>query len=352
MNCAASVAATNAVIQKQNLILTDDILFSTNLMFLNIVIEDQNDNYPVFTHPPTKNFIVGYPEQKLADKLLPPNLMIVKAFDIDEGLNAKIKYSLNDNRYFAIDSETGVIIPSKECMSNVDEVNLIVTATDRNGALNGNAESFNLKVIKVRIDNLVVMSIEYKQLSDVELFLKNISLNVKMNLLPINYAAIPHYDEEQNGNQWRLDRIVLNLIEIFIKVYVYAFDVENVMELKTNAEIIEMLKVTNITGSYNFTEFTDDLLDCNLTGFIVALSLIGGLLIIVCTVAPLLWFLWLHPKIETQRRSSETSGQQFDEDFNNLPALSSPVMPVKTITLRDEDVMGIEIDGVTIDGTK
>ncbi|CAO1402142.1 unnamed protein product [Diamesa tonsa] len=351
LNCASkSVAFQNYTeIQEQHLILTDDILFSTDLMILNIVIEDQNDNFPVFTYPATKSFIVGYPEQKLADKLLPPNLMIVEAFDVDEGLNAKIKYTLNDNRHFAIDSEAGIIYPLTECMLNVSEVDLVVTATDRFGALDGNAESFNLKVRKVTKDNLVVLTTENEQLSDVELFLRNISGITRMNLLSIHYAAIPHDDNEQKGKQLFsfMSRLTMNEVLTFIKVFVYAFDVEG--ELKTTDGIIELLKISNIPVALNVEAFVDDVPDYNLTGFIIAVSLLGGLLITVCAAIPLLWFLWLSPKlVNSRRKASESSVQQFEEDFNNSPANTSPVLPMKTNTVSDKDILGIQVDGATV----
>ncbi|CAO1401404.1 unnamed protein product [Diamesa serratosioi] len=347
LNCGTTLTANHPIaIQEQHLILTDDILFSTNSMTLNIVIEDQNDNFPVFIHPPTKNFNVGYPEQIVADSLLPPNLMIVEAFDVDEGLNAKIKYSLNDNRHFAIDPEAGIIFPLKECMLNVDEVSLIVTATDRDGALNGNAESFSLNVKKVTTDNLVVFSLKNKQLNDVELFLSNVTVATKMNLLSINYAAIPYYDDDEELIVTKQSEG--NEVQTFIKMFVYAFDVDVESELKTSAEIIQLLKLANIPVTLNYSTF-DDVFDCNITGLIIAVSILGALLITVCAVVPLLWFVWLRPKYETQRRSSESSVVQFDEDFNNLPSISSPVLPIKTITQKDEDVMGIHIDGVTND---
>lgn len=352
LNCANAIVGfqNHTEIQEQRSILTDDILFSTNSMILNIVIEDQNDNFPVFTHPPTKSFIVGYPEQKLADKLLPPNLMIVEAFDIDEGLNAQIKYTLNDNRHFAIDHE-GIIFPLTECMLNIDEVNLIVTATDRNGALDGNAESFNLKVKKVTKDNLVVLTTENAQLSDVELFLRNITVITKMNLLAINYAAIPHDDNEQERKQLLSFRrqLTMNDVDTFIKIFVYAFDAES--ELKTSGEIIEMLKISDIPVALNVRAFVDDMPDCNLTGFIIAVSLLGGLLITVCAAVPLLWYLWLYPKfVSPRRKESESSVQQFDADFDNSLANTSPVLPIKTNSVRDEEILGIQIDGATSDG--
>lgn len=347
LNCVSSrVEARNLTkIQEQRLILTDDILFSTNSMILNIVIEDQNDNFPVFTHPPTKSFIVGYPEQKMADKFLPPNLMIVEAFDIDEGLNAKIRYSLNDNRDFAIDPEDGTIFPLKECMLNVDEVNLIVTATDRDGALNGNAESFNLKVKKVRKNNLVVMTTENELLNDVQLFLKNITNITKMNLLSINYVAI-----SKEGKQLLhfSNKFAMKEVETFIKIFVYAFDVEN--ELKTSDEIIELLTISDISVTLDARAFSEDVLDCNITGFIIAVSILGGLLIIVCAAVPLVWFLWFPRFVSSRKTDSESSVQQFEDDFNNSPVTSSPVLPIKTNTVKDADVLGIQISGVTIGG--
>ena len=66
-----------------------------------------------------------------------------------------------------------------------------------------------------------------------------------------------------------------------------------------------------------------------------------------------MWFLWLYPKfVGSRRKESDSSVQQFEADFNNSPGHTSPVLPKKTNTerMRDEEILGIQIDGATIDG--
>lgn len=104
----------------------EEIDYSRTVTYLNIIILDQNDNSPVFTNPAYTGYQVGFPEQELAKKLMPVNLMIVEAYDDDEGLNADITFGISSNGHFAIDEEFGVVYPLKDCMKDVETIEITV----------------------------------------------------------------------------------------------------------------------------------------------------------------------------------------------------------------------------------
>ncbi|XP_049296498.1 protocadherin gamma-A4-like [Anopheles funestus] len=135
-----------------------DIEFSTDLTHLNIIVDDVNDNSPVFTFP-TNNASFAFPSPQLARKLLPERLLTVEASDLDEGINAVIRYSLAMNDHFDIDPHTGVIIPLKSAFVHEESVTLEIFATDRDGAEDGNTSTMKLHVHKVTDEQLVALTV-------------------------------------------------------------------------------------------------------------------------------------------------------------------------------------------------
>ncbi|XP_052897997.1 uncharacterized protein LOC128304799 [Anopheles moucheti] len=135
-----------------------DIEFSTDLTHLNIIVDDINDNSPVFTFP-TNNARVAFPSPQLSRKLLPDQLLTVEASDLDEGINAVIRYSLAMNDHFDIDPQTGVIFPLKSAFVLEESVTIEIFATDRDGAEDGNTSTMKLHVHKATDDQLVALTV-------------------------------------------------------------------------------------------------------------------------------------------------------------------------------------------------
>lgn len=184
------------------MIVAEPIPYSKDTTFLNIVIVDENDNAPIFAHPTTKNFLLGYPEPSLAIQILPLYLMVVEAYDIDEGLNAAIKYSINENSHFKIDPKSGVVYPLKNCMKEVSEVTLTVKATDKHGGRDGLFSLIDLTVKKIHKENLGVLTVNNQDLSNVEGLISDIRNKTGMNLMIINFAAVPSEDLMENSRKY------------------------------------------------------------------------------------------------------------------------------------------------------
>ncbi|XP_053666283.1 protocadherin gamma-A4-like [Anopheles marshallii] len=136
-----------------------DIEFSTDLTHLNIVVDDINDNSPVFTFP-SNNARVAFPSPQLSRKLLPDQLLTVRASDLDEGINAVIRYSLAMNDHFDIDPQTGVIFPLKSAFALGESVTIEIFATDRDGAEDGNTSTMKLHVHKAADDQLAALTVK------------------------------------------------------------------------------------------------------------------------------------------------------------------------------------------------
>lgn len=114
-----------------------------------IDLEDENDNPPKFTQREYLASIVAN------ISLNPPSSVTqVTATDLDEGLNAKIKYNLvsgNKEGTFRIDSESGVIYPVKVIAEHLKEFTLRVRAGDRDGE-GHNFDEANVKIKVLEIN--------------------------------------------------------------------------------------------------------------------------------------------------------------------------------------------------------
>lgn len=323
----------------------EEIFYSTDVTILKIIILDQNDNSPIFTNP-SEGTSIGFPDAILALKLMLPHLIQVESYDLDEGINAKIKYSLTDNHDFNIDSETGVIYPTKTCMRNTESLALTVIATDRDGASDGNSQRITINVRKLREENLVVLTIENQDLGSVEEMIKQTvaSANLWLELHYLNFFAVP-LDEVAESKQINTDtKIITNI---------YAFS--DTGDLLTAQEILEVLSLAQLDGITSYSTF-DDIIrrasDCSLTGLIVAVSVVGGLLLAISISAPLIWFFWLRHKISGSRRSSNLSEKNLENDYNNAMGRTSPMVDAissseNETTVSDAEIIGIEIDGAT-----
>lgn len=329
--------------------LVEGIYYSNSITYLNIIIVDQNDNFPVFINPSDDAYI-GFPDASLTEKLMPRYLIDIDAFDLDEGLNAKIKYSLSNGEDFSIDSETGIIYPLKSCMLRKDAVDIIVIANDRDGASDGNVQQVILRVKKVQAENVAVLIIEDQKLEDVDQLLRDISVASAMDVRAFNYFAVPS-DLENDGKQ------MVPLTKIMI--FTYAFNEEK--NLLSASDIVETLSDAELSSLASFSTFNDSVYKpsvCNLTGLIVAVSVLGSLLLIISIGTPLIWFLWLRFKIRgSSQRNSELSVKNLEDDFDgDIVGRLSPMTEVVTDdneSLRDEstksdaEIVGIQIDGAT-----
>lgn len=142
---------------------------------LTILIEDVNDNPPVFFNPSEDGAVLGYPEASVAAEILPENLIRVEANDKDSGLNAKIKYSISENNHFGIESETGIVYPTSKASQLNNDVRLTVWATDLDGAPEGLKSSVEIIVKTILKKHLTLITVRTARIEDVKTILTNLS---------------------------------------------------------------------------------------------------------------------------------------------------------------------------------
>lgn len=342
----AMVTKANQLIRgfSENLV-TDEILFSRTVTYLNIIIVDQNDNAPIFIYPATNNYYTGQLDKELTEKIMSHDLIKIDAFDLDDGENAEIKYALESNEHFTIDPESGTIYPLRNSMSHESSVQLVVTATDRNGAENGLSTTVTIFVENIRMRNVVVLTFDNEAFDDVEEAIEIISKTAEIDLRIINYFAVPQSNESES-KQLESDKAP-------IYVFAYGFFINNT--LMTSYDILEILQSQQAINIETFLNYYDKTMrsssDCNLTGWIVAVSVLGSLILVLAISAPFIWMFWLRYRF-TARRESQISAKKFEDDFSDgTNGRTSPIViassDIYESPMTDAEIIGIVIDGAT-----
>lgn len=187
-------------------VLASDIVHSSRTTVLTIIIEDENDNEPVFLQPLAP--IIGYPDATIAELIMPAQVAVVLAVDSDAGLNAKVRYSLASvSENFQIDAETGVLSPRRDAFKTSEQETIFLIATDRNGASDGHSTTTQLIVKKLEPRHITVITIEEEELEAVDLVLNNIYSELGLNLAILHSAIISLGDssstaERRAGNKY------------------------------------------------------------------------------------------------------------------------------------------------------
>lgn len=242
---------------------------------------------------------------------------------MDDGLNAKIKYSIRSNSHFDIDSESGIIFPLKDCLKDVDFILLQIFATDRNGDINGNTAEIFLEVFKTMRHQVVAININHESFTEIPDLILQISNQSGLDLLMLNYVTIPS-SEELEAKQI--------VDKTYTKTFVHAFDGNSKNQLDASA-IIPKLK--DLIYSVETIANEDQLSHHNHTGWIVAVSLLGTFLLLICIgiVAAFFWFVkplmsnGNNENVEKiERKVSDNSQEELKIDFDAEPQ-SSPILP-------------------------
>lgn len=364
-----------SLISKRALIETENLHYARDITVMNVIVVDINDNDPYFVNPPAgQEFHIGFPNPSVAAKLMMPELITVLAEDLDEGLNAKIRYSLNTNEHFDINPEQGSIYPLKDAMKSSSVVTLTVKATDRDGAADGRSSDITLNVHKLEDDQLVLLTVMGEE--DAENVVDQV--NAKSNgvqLRPLVHARVPSTD------QTNIDEALLarNRVDTVLRILVYAFNEQNELQRSSTIErfvfiyfqsslnrriniclsIIRSspLSESIATDSYNNAVCSDitcerhDRLDSANTGLIAASSVLGVLFLISAAVAVFLYLRFIRPLNATPADASDVV--QLENDFEISPPPSPPTGGAKKLddgTDPDDRRISIQISGITEQG--
>lgn len=326
----------NSTSRSSLMVITDEIAFSTKITHLNILIDDVNDNSPVISKPSTSSSKIGYPEESLIERLMPQQLIKIEAFDLDDGINAKIKFSATPTTHFNIDPENGVIYPEEKL---IDSTTIItVSAVDLDGDVNGRKDQVVLEVIKLTINDIIQMTVNLVS-KDVDDFMESFSDEVGLDLRTISYAAIPS-DHVANARQLK------EFDEGRMLLYVYGFSANgDVVKAQALIDILKELDTPQITYSLisiNDENNNDDDNKPSNAGWIAAVSILASLLFLIIIAIPMVYFKWFR---KDNPRSFETSSaRDLNDNFDAEPGQSTPIQNTENSECQETTEVVVESD--------
>ncbi|XP_062541705.1 uncharacterized protein LOC134209710 [Armigeres subalbatus] len=341
---------------KRSLIETDDLNYARDVTVVQVVVTDVNDHEPQFIEPAASAspFHIGFPISTIASGLMLPHLITVQAEDADEGLNAKVRYSLSSQNYFAVEEETGIIYPLKEAIRSNSAVMITVRATDRDGASDGLSSIVQLSVHRLEEDNLVAMTVPGQ--IDGDDLIQQLSANEEnIQLRVLSQARVSEVSETTDRKFVRQS----SFEDSIIRMIVYAFNAQH--EVQSSDTIIRVIKATAVPTSISVDSYSNVACanaECSErqsssednVGLIAATSVLGALFIISAGVAIFLYLGFVRPFKSSTANSSDIV--QLENDFEVSPPPSPPMLGVgKQLATNDSDQEdrkdSIQILGIT-----
>ncbi|XP_053674109.1 uncharacterized protein LOC128724408 [Anopheles nili] len=344
-------------IVRRSLVETDTINYASDITVISIIVDDVNDNDPVFTQPdlvPGNTEHIGFPEPSLATKLMLTELTLIQATDADEGLNAKIRYSLAENDHFTIDPHTGSIYPVIEALRNFNQMELSVTATDCDGAVYGRSTTIALNVHRLSEDQIAFLTIANGDGTAAAEIIEQINRQSTIKLKVLRQAFIPELERPSQIRAYGvLEGHQAGDSKSAVRLLVYALD-DNHQPYHTDAirSAIRMAlpeldasairsfneAVCYANGNPSCPSCPDELTGSSSnTGLIAATSVLGGLLLICLIVGSVLYMRFLRP---LGKNSTDSSSDivQLENDFDPSP----PSSPTNLGMRKEQDTYATE----------
>lgn len=360
------------------MVLTDDIDYNASLTMLTIIIEDENDNSPIFVAPFAH--VIGYPEAAVAARILPSKVCQVQAVDRDAGLNAIIQYSFeSDSINFNIHSVSGIITPQRDAFASTESEAVVVLATDRNGATEGSRTTrLNLTLKKLETRHIAVINIERASLDvDVEYILGNIYDMTELDLMLLHASIISLDASSSSSEDIKASRAGISALRMFV----YSIDTAN--EFIDSMEILKYIFLTQyyfshinlFTLCFRFSHLNSfiseiyimdsktyedayardvDIIEKDSVALIIVASVLGVALLLTASGAFAMWWFMIHPY---EFRESDENGSTVSSMMHVLRRSHSPPQPIlksnKFVDVGDFDLEkkeSLTLKGTTLKG--
>ena len=327
-----------------NEVSTDEILYSPSITYLNLEILDQNDNPPIFTNPPNVNYRVAFPDENLIGLIMPKYLFKVEAYDIDDGINAVIRYSTSMPSTFEINAITGEIYPLRTLPD--EPTGFLITAIDRAGA--GLRSTTSIDFVKISSANVIEIIADNFANKDIDELALELSEKLEADFRVLSSSQLPFTTNSQ----------VLRFADTQAKtkIYGYAFKT-NSLNLITPDELIEQLEELELSFPINYSavngcsQENKDEDECDLTIWIFAVSFMGTAILLILIAIPLFWFFYLKNRLQNNDNNSNSSKEEIANHFYETDSVRDSEIAseiVEAITeMRTSDAEIIGVEGVT-----
>ncbi|XP_069355010.1 protocadherin Fat 1-like isoform X3 [Maniola hyperantus] len=308
-----------------NWVLADTITYNARRSVVNLIVEDINDNSPIFVGKENEPIYVGYPIPELENTILPRALIELKATDADIGENAALMYwSTEEN--LAIAPTTGYVHVRNIALLT-DNSRLTVYATDQNGkGLNG---TLDIVVKLLERNQIAVITVRNAFLNDENSILSNLSKLVGYDVKILRTVVISDSNEETENNS-RKKRETVNTSGASLQLYVYGMSESQLVNVDKLTSDLDNVVSANSVRVTSLEDHLEGLEICSVPGEFTALlaaTITLAVVLFILIVAAAVWFLLKWRKKQNYKKFSATNSLASSIETEPSPKVESPSKP-------------------------
>ncbi|CAB3221455.1 unnamed protein product [Arctia plantaginis] len=310
-------------------ILTESIPYNPKRSLVNLIVEDINDNYPIFVGKENEPIAVGYPVYDLEERILPRSLAELQATDADIGENAALMY-WSPEEALAVSPTTGFVHVRTGAQLQNNQ-NLTVYATDRRG--NGLTGNLQILVKLLSADNIAVVTVGNAFLDNETSILTELSTAIGYELRVLRSDVI---SDTQNQNMISRNTLEMSASGASLLLYVYGLvDGEPVSVNRLTEDINENAAVASVI---NILSLEDHLVPVEIIvperdiGFFVATIVLGVLLVLIIALTTILLCL---KRRKTKDYDEFSDKKSLTSRTDSIDQVSKPETPKSRLNIEE-----------------
>ncbi|XP_075970616.1 uncharacterized protein LOC142973004 [Anticarsia gemmatalis] len=332
-------------------ILTESISYNARRSFVNLIVNDINDNAPIFIGKELEPIAVGYPVGELEERILPRSLAELQATDADIGENAALMYSSLDD-VLAVAPTTGFVHVRTGAQLQ-DNQRLTVRATDRNGE--GLTGTIDILVKLLNLSNIAVVTVQNAFLNDEKTVLTKLSEAVGYEIKTLRSVVISENLDDNDDNLRNMRDT--GSAGASLLLYVYGLiQREPVGVDRLAADINNNAAVANVVSTVSLEDHLPDeiIITQRDTGLLVATIILSILLFIMIVLVAVWFFLRWRRKNNYNEFTDENSMTSSRGSVGQLAKQETPkprlnIEELKRSERRLQDMLNAPIEEVTVE---
>ncbi|CAH2229003.1 jg15270 [Pararge aegeria aegeria] len=306
-------------------VLADTITYNARRSVVNLIVEDINDNAPIFNGKENEPIYIGYPIPELENTILPRALIELKATDADIGENAALMYfSMEEN--LAVASTTGYVHVRNNANLQNDS-RLTVYAIDQNGrGLNGSIDI----VIKLLEENqIAVMTVQNAFLDDEDNILSNLSTSVGYDIKILRTVVISENNDESEETS-RKKRDIANTSGASLQLFVYGISGNQLINVDKLTSDLDQVVLVDKFRVKSLEDHLESLEICPVPGQNTALiaSTIALAVVLFITILAISGYIFIKwRKKKNYEKFSDANSLASRVEVESVPKIESPSKP-------------------------
>ncbi|XP_037299035.1 uncharacterized protein LOC115444671 [Manduca sexta] len=291
-------------------ILTDNISYNPRRSLVNLIVNDINDNRPIFIGKENEPIAVGYPIDDLVETVMPRSLAELQATDADVGINAALVY-WSTEELISVAPTTG-FVHVRDGVNLENNTRLVIHATDRRGT--GLSGSIELLVKLINTENIVILTVRDAFLDDEFNILAELSTALGYEVKALRSTVMPAGGQANRDGSSRKQRNT-QATGSSLQLYIYGMmEREPVSVERLTADVNNnAIVAVNVASVVSLEDYLEGQEICVIpgrdTGLLVATILLSILLFILIVLIAV-WFI-------LKRRKERNNYDEFS-DQNSL----------------------------------